>query len=48
MGQGDKQQDQKLVDDQIEKELKGIQDSVQGNFISEYEIAAQDVCEYVL
>lgn len=48
MGQGDKQQDQKLVDDQIEKELKEIQDSVQRNFISEYEIAAQDICEYVL
>lgn len=48
MGQGDNQQDQKLVDDQIEKELKEIQDSVQRNFISEYEIAAQDICEYVL
>lgn len=48
MKQDNQQQDQKVLDDQIDRELKEIKDSVQRNFISNYEIAAQDICEYVL
>ena len=35
-------------DAEIEKELKEIKDSVDRNFISNYEIAAQDIIEYVM
>lgn len=42
------EQDQQVVDSEIQKELKQITDSVDRNFISNYEIAAQDICEYVM
>lgn len=42
------EQDQQVVDAEIQKELKQITDSVNRNFISNYEIAAQDICEYVM
>lgn len=42
------EQDQQVVDSEIQKELKQITDSVNRNFISNYEIAAQDICEYVM
>lgn len=42
------EQDQQVVDSQIQRELKQITDSVNRNFISNYEIAAQDICEYVM
>ena len=40
--------DQKVVDREIESELKEITESVDRNFISNYEIAAQNICQYVL
>ena len=42
------EQDQQVVDSEIQRELKQITDSVNRNFISNYEIAAQDICEYVM
>ena len=42
------EQDQQVVDSEIQRELKQITDSVDRNFISNYEIAAQDICEYVM
>lgn len=48
IGQVNEQQDQKQVDEQIDREIKELTDSVNRNFISNYEIAAQDICEYVL
>ena len=45
---GEQQQDQKIIDQEIQKQIKEITDSVNRNFISNYEIAAQDICEYVL
>ena len=42
------EQDQQVVDSEIQRELKQITDSVNRNFISNYEIAAQDICEYVI
>lgn len=42
------QQDQKVVDDWIDNEIKAIEQSVNRNFISNYEIAAQDIIEYAL
>lgn len=42
------EQDQQIVDSEIQRELKQITDSVNRNFISNYEIAAQDICEYVM
>lgn len=42
------QQDQKTVDAVVQQQLKQIQDSVNLNFISNYEIAAQDIVQYVL
>lgn len=48
IGRTNPQQDQKQVDEQIDREIKELTDSVNRNFISNYEIAAQDICEYVL
>ena len=42
------EQNQQVVDSEIQRELKQITDSVNRNFISNYEIAAQDICEYVM
>lgn len=42
------QQDQKVVDQEIQKEILGIEESVERNFISNYEIAAQNIIEYIL
>ena len=42
------EQDQQVVDAEIQRQLKQITDSVNRNFISNYEIAAQDICEYVM
>lgn len=40
--------DTKQADEEIDKELSQIKESVNRNFISNYEIAAQNICEYVL
>lgn len=45
---GTPQQDQKTVDQEIDREIKRIQDSVNRNFLSNYEIAAQDIIQYVI
>lgn len=45
---GNPQQQSPTKDQFIEQELKNITDSVQRGFLSNYEIAAQDICEYVL
>lgn len=39
---------QQLVDQEIQREVEAIKDSVNRNFISNYEIAAQNICNYVL
>lgn len=44
----DGQQDRKIVDQEIERQLNQIDDSVNRNFISNYEIAAQYICEYAM
>lgn len=41
------QQDKKTVDAEIERQLKDIDEQVNRNFISNYEIAAQDIVEYI-
>lgn len=38
----------RLQDQEIAREIKNIQDTVNRNFISNYEIAAQDIIEYTL
>lgn len=45
---GQPQQDEKIIDPVIEKELKAIEESVSRNFISNYEIAGQNIVEYIL
>lgn len=40
--------DTKQADEEIDKEISQIKESVNRNFISNYEIAAQNICEYVL
>lgn len=45
---GQKQQDQKTLDEQVERELNEIKDSVNLNFISNYEIAGQNIVQYIL
>lgn len=46
---GQQQQSQQATKDAfIENELKNITDSVSRSYLSNYEIAAQDICEYVL
>lgn len=47
-GTSEEQKDQKQGDQEIERELKEIEEDVDRNFISNYEIAAQDICEYVM
>lgn len=47
MGQS-QNKDTKQVDEEIDKEISQIKESVNRNFISNYEIAAQNICEYVL
>lgn len=39
---------QQLVDQEIQREIEAIKDSVNRNFVSNYEIAAQNICNYVL
>lgn len=41
-------QDQKLQDPVIDKELKNIEESVNRDFISNYEIAGQNIVQYIL
>lgn len=45
---GEQQGDQKELDKEIEREIVEIEESVNRNFISNYEIAAQDIVEYIL
>lgn len=45
---GKQQQEEKQLDAVVQQQLKQIQDSVNLNFISNYEIAAQDIIQYVL
>lgn len=45
---GEQKQQNPVTDSFIEQELKNIKDSVSRSFLSNYEIAAQDICEYVL
>lgn len=47
MGQS-QNKDTKQADEEIDKEISQIKESVNRNFISNYEIAAQNICEYVL
>ena len=47
-GQQNQQQSQQVVDQEIQREIEAIKDSVNRNFISNYEIAAQNICNYVL
>ena len=47
-GTSGEQGNQQIKDVEIEREIHEIQNSVDRNFISNYEIAAQDICEYVL
>lgn len=47
MGQ-EQQQDKQQADQEIDRELKGIADDVNRNFLSNYEIAAQDIVQYIL
>jgi len=48
-GEGQMSPDQtRLQDQEILREIKNIQDDVNRNFISNYEIAAQDIVEYTL
>ena len=42
------EQNKEPKDEQIDKELTRIKESVNRNFISQYEIAAQNICQYVL
>lgn len=39
---------QQIVDQEIQREVNSIKDTVNRNFISNYEIAAQNICNYVL
>lgn len=45
---GNQQQQNAITDSFIEQELKNIKDSVSRSFLSNYEIAAQDICQHVL
>lgn len=45
---GKPQQNQQAVDSVIEEELKAIQNAVDLHFVSNYEIAAQNIIQYVL
>lgn len=45
---GQKEQDQKVIDPIIDRELKDIKESVDLNFISNYEIAGQNIVQYIL
>lgn len=45
---GKPQQEEKIVDPVVQQELKEIQDSVGRSFISNYEIAGQNIVEYIL
>lgn len=45
---GKKQQEQKVIDPIVDQEIRNIQESVDLNFISNYEIAGQNIVEYIL
>lgn len=47
-GQEQNGQQQQIVDQEIQREMTEIEDMVNRNFISNYEIAAQNICNYVL
>ena len=47
-GQEQNEQQQQIVDQEIQREMTEIEDMVNRNFISNYEIAAQNICNYVL
>lgn len=47
MGQN-QNKDTKQADEELDRELNQIKESVNRNFISNYEIAAQNICEYVI
>lgn len=47
-GDGSDNTNQQQADYEIERELKDIDDTVERNFISNYEIAAQNIVQYVL
>lgn len=47
-GQEQNGQQQQIVDQEIQREITEIEDMVNRNFISNYEIAAQNICNYVL
>ena len=47
-GQEQNGQQQQIVDQEIQREITEIEDMINRNFISNYEIAAQNICNYVL
>lgn len=47
-GQEQNGQQQQIVDQEIQREMTELEDMVNRNFISNYEIAAQNICNYVL
>ena len=47
-GREQNEQQQQVIDQEIQREMLEIDDSVNRNFISNYEIAAQNICNHVL
>ena len=46
--QGKKQENEKIIDPIIDQEIKNIKESLDLNFISNYEIAGQNIVQYIL
>ena len=46
--QGKKQENEKIIDPIVDQEIKNIKESLDLNFISNYEIAGQNIVQYIL
>lgn len=46
--QGKKQENEKIIDPIVDQEIKNIKESLDLNFISNYEIAGQNIIQYIL